>query len=146
MSVVAYIGIGSNLGDAAGNVRRAISALNDAGCVRRTSALYRTQPWGRAAQPAFVNAVARLDTLLCARALLETLKRIEVRLGRRPTYRWGPRVIDLDLLLYDDVRIDEPGLVIPHPRLAERAFVIVPLAEVLVPGARVPPPRSPGIP
>lgn len=126
----AYVGIGSNVGDAAGNVRRAIRALGDAGFVRAVSALRRTPPWGRTAQAPFVNAVARIETLLSPRTLLETLQRIERRLGRRTSYRWGPRVIDLDLLLYDDRRIDEPGLVVPHPRLSERSFVTVPLAEV----------------
>lgn len=130
MSVVAYVGLGSNVGDAAGNVRRALRALGEAGCVRRVSPLHRTPPWGRTAQAPFANAVARLDTILEPRDLLRTLQRIEHRLGRRTSYRWGPRVIDLDLLLYDGVRVSEPGLVVPHPRLHERPFVLEPLAEV----------------
>lgn len=132
MSVVAYVGIGSNVGDAAGNVRRAVRALGEAGRVRAVSSLDRTKPWGRAAQAWFANAVVRLDTLLTPHALLETLQRIERRLGRRVSYRWGPRVVDLDLLLYDDLDVDEPGLVVPHPRLFERAFVREALAEVAV--------------
>lgn len=126
----AYVGIGSNVGNAGTNVRRAIRALGEAGYVRRVSAVRRTLPWGRAAQAPFANAVARVETLLSPRALLETLQRIERRLGRRASYRWGPRVVDLDLLLYDARRIREPGLVVPHPRLFERSFVTVPLAEV----------------
>lgn len=126
----AYVGIGSNVGDAAGNVRRAARALGAAGCVRRVSAIRRTAPWGRPAQAAFANAVAALDTLLSPHALLRRLQRIERRMGRRPSYRWGPRVIDLDLLLYGDLRVETPGLVVPHPRLFERSFVTVPLAEV----------------
>ncbi len=143
MSVEAYVGIGSNVGDAAGNVRRAVAALNEAGRVRQVSRLRRTRPWGRTAQPAFVNAVARVDTLLDPLALLSALQRIEARLGRRPSYRWGPRVIDLDLLLYDRLRFEAPGLSIPHPRLAERPFMLVPLREVLAgPGCSVPAARS----
>jgi len=130
VSVVAYVGIGSNVGDSAGNVRRAIRALGEAGHVRAVSALRRTAPWGRTAQAPFVNAAVKLETLLPPRALLDALQRIERRLGRRASYRWGPRVIDLDLLLYDGARIDEPGLTIPHPRLFERSFVLEPLAEV----------------
>lgn len=130
MSVVAYVGIGSNLGDRAGNVRRAVRALGGAGCVRRVSSLRWTAPWGNSAQPAFVNAAVRLETLLEPRALLGALKEIERRLGRRTTYRWGPRVVDIDLLLYGRERVAEPGLVVPHPRLFEREFVLVPLAEV----------------
>jgi 2-amino-4-hydroxy-6-hydroxymethyldihydropteridine diphosphokinase len=145
VSLRAYVGIGSNVGDAAGNVHRAIAALNEAGRVRRISRLRRTTPWGRNAQPAFVNAVVRIDTLLAPRALLAALKRIEVRLGRRPSYRWGPRVIDLDLLLYDNLRLETPELSIPHPRLAERPFMLLPLLEVLIPGSRVAAPRSGGV-
>jgi 2-amino-4-hydroxy-6-hydroxymethyldihydropteridine diphosphokinase len=130
VSRVAYVGLGSNVGDAAGNVRRAIRALGEAGRVRRVSSLHRTPPWGRNAQASFVNAAVRLETMLAPRALLHALQRIERRLGRRTSYRWGPRVIDLDLLLYDDARVDEPGLRVPHPRLCERPFVMVPLAEV----------------
>lgn len=128
--IAAYVGIGSNVGDAAGNVRRAIRALGGAGTVRCVSSLVRSKPWGRTAQPQFVNAAVRIDTLLAPMALLLKLAEIERRLGRRATYRWGPRVIDLDLLLYDGLRISQPGLTVPHPRLFERAFVTGPLAEV----------------
>lgn len=126
----AAIGIGSNLGDPCANVRAAFSALSCAGRVVAHSRLYRTQPWGRSDQPEFCNAVALLDTELEARALLDTLKGLEGELGRKPGERWGPRVIDLDILLYGERRVDEPGLHIPHPRLFERGFALIPLAEL----------------
>ncbi len=126
----AYVGIGANLGDPAANVERALAALGDLGTVTRTSSLYRTRPWGNADQPHFVNAAAVLETGLEPRALLAALKSLERRLGRVETERWGPRAIDLDLLAYDDVERNEPGLRLPHPRLRERAFVLVPLAEI----------------
>ncbi len=127
---LAYVGIGSNQGDATGNVEAAIVRLGALGTVERRSRLYRTKPWGVTDQPDFVNAVAALETELEARALLDALKSIEAELGRVATYRWGPRAIDLDILTYGAVRIDEPGLAVPHPRLSERAFVLVPLAEI----------------
>lgn len=127
---LARIGLGSNLGQAADNLERAFSALGKLGRVRARSALYRSPPWGVTAQPDFVNAAALLETQLGPRALLEALKDIERRMGRAQTYRWGPRTIDLDILAYDDLRLDEPDLVIPHPRLGERAFALVPLAEI----------------
>jgi 2-amino-4-hydroxy-6-hydroxymethyldihydropteridine diphosphokinase len=127
---VAAIGIGSNAGDARARVRDAFDRLAALGTVVARSALYRTQPWGVTDQPAFVNAAASLDTALAPRALLAELKRIEDEAGRVPTYRWGPRVLDLDILTYGDLRVDEPDLVIPHARLPERAFALVPLAEI----------------
>ena len=126
----AYVGVGSNLGDPATNVECALAALEDIGMVRRRSALYATRAWGRRDQPDFVNAVALLETALNPRELLTALQAIEVRLGRKPGERWGPRAIDLDLLLYDDLDIDEPDLRVPHRHLCERAFVLVPLAEL----------------
>ncbi len=125
----AAIGLGSNLGDPAANVERAFEALASAGSVVRRSSLYRTKPWGKLDQPDFVNAVAILETPLQPRELLAALKAIEAQLGRVDGERWGPRAIDLDLLAYDDLVLDEPGLQIPHAALRERAFVLVPLAE-----------------
>ncbi len=127
---LAYIGIGSNQGNPPANVETAIVRLGALGSVVKRSLLYRTKPWGETEQPDFVNAVAALETQFDPRALLGALKEIERELGRTTTYRWGPRTIDLDILTYGDERIDEPGLVVPHPRLAERAFVLVPLAEI----------------
>jgi 2-amino-4-hydroxy-6-hydroxymethyldihydropteridine diphosphokinase len=126
----AAIGLGSNVGDAAGNVRRGLAELARLGSVVARSALYRSTPWGVRAQAPFVNAAVLLDTELEPRELLAALKGIETRAGRTATYRWGPRVLDLDILTYDDRRVEEPDLCIPHPRLNERAFALVPLAEI----------------
>jgi 2-amino-4-hydroxy-6-hydroxymethyldihydropteridine diphosphokinase len=127
---LAHIGIGSNQNDAAANVERAIVSLSELGVVVKRSGLYRTKPWGVIDQPDFMNAVVALDTQLDPRALLAALKALERRFGRTPTYRWGPRVLDLDILTYGGRRIEEEDLIIPHPRLRERAFVLVPLAEI----------------
>lgn len=126
----AGIGLGSNLGDPAANVRAAIEKLSEVGTVAARSRLYRTKPWGRTDQPDFCNAAAIVETQLPPRELLERLKTLEQTLGRTPSERWGPRAIDFDILFYDGVLIDEPGLQLPHPRLLERAFVLVPLAEI----------------
>jgi 2-amino-4-hydroxy-6-hydroxymethyldihydropteridine diphosphokinase len=126
----AYVGLGSNQGDAVENLARGFQALARLGNVARRSSLYRTQPWGKTDQPEFVNAVALLETALSPRELLAGLKSAEARLGRVPGERWGPRIIDLDLLTYDEREIDEAGLRVPHPHLRERAFVLVPLAEI----------------
>jgi len=139
--VAAYVGIGSNLDDPEAQVRRAIAAFASIPetCFVRASRLFRTAPWGRTDQPAFVNAVAEIATRLAPRALLDALLAIERAQGRhRDGTRWGPRTLDLDLLLYGDTTIEEAGLAIPHPHLAERAFVLLPLADLdpalLVPG------------
>jgi 2-amino-4-hydroxy-6-hydroxymethyldihydropteridine diphosphokinase len=126
----AYVGLGSNLDDPAANVERAFDELAKLGRIVRRSSLYRTAPWGKRDQPDFVNAVVLLETALPPRALLDALKAAERRLGRFDGERWGPRVIDLDLLTFGDLRIDEPGLRVPHAHLTERAFVLVPLAEI----------------
>jgi 2-amino-4-hydroxy-6-hydroxymethyldihydropteridine diphosphokinase len=124
----AYIGLGSNLGDRGENLRRALERLGAA----RVSTIRETDPVGVTEQPRFLNAVAELETGLPPRALLDRLLEIERDLGRdrESEERWGPRTIDLDLLLYDDEVIDEPGLTVPHPRLAERRFVLEPLHEL----------------
>lgn len=140
--VVAHVGLGANLGDPASTLRQAFGALDALPHTRlvRTSRLYRTAPWGVTGQPDFVNAVAAIDTTLAPRALLEALLGIERVHGRDRALesRWGPRTLDLDLLLYGDRVIDEAGLRVPHPRLQERAFVLWPLLEiapdVVVPG------------
>jgi 2-amino-4-hydroxy-6-hydroxymethyldihydropteridine diphosphokinase len=127
----AFVSLGSNVGDAAGNVRRAIDELKAVGRVAAVSSFYRTRPWGPVRdQPDFVNAVVAIDTPLQPRDFLERLQELELRLGRAPGRRYGPRVIDLDIALYGDLAIDEPGLVIPHRHLQRRAFVLVPLAEI----------------
>ncbi|WP_242106868.1 2-amino-4-hydroxy-6-hydroxymethyldihydropteridine diphosphokinase [Luteimonas aquatica] len=139
---VAYVGLGSNVGDSVRTLREAIRALDGLPHTRllRASALYRTPAWGRRDQPDFVNAAAALETGLAARALLEALLGLERGFGRERAAqdgRWGPRTLDLDLLLYGEAAIDEPGLHVPHPHLHERAFVLVPLAEI-APQARIP--------
>jgi 2-amino-4-hydroxy-6-hydroxymethyldihydropteridine diphosphokinase len=131
--IPAYVALGSNLDDPRMQVDRAFAALGELPQSRLVlrSSLYRSPPFGPVAQPEFVNAVAGLLTTLDARAMLAELKALEQRLGREsPVVRWGPRRIDLDLLVHGDARVDEPGIQVPHPGLAERAFVLVPLAEI----------------
>jgi len=129
--VLAYIGLGTNLGDRELNLRRALARLEELGSVRASS-FRETDPVGVIDQPRFLNAAAELETELPPRELLERLLEIERELGReRATERrWGPRVIDLDLLLSGQEAIDEPGLTVPHPRLAHRRFVLEPLCEL----------------
>ncbi len=129
---VAFVGLGSNLGDPASQLRAALAALSALRAVHiaAVSSLYRSAPMGNADQPDFVNAVARLSTGLAPRELLCALLDIERGLGRERSFRNAPRTLDLDLLLYDADTIDEPGLSVPHPRMHERAFVLVPLVEI----------------
>jgi 2-amino-4-hydroxy-6-hydroxymethyldihydropteridine diphosphokinase len=126
-----FVGLGSNLGDRELNLRRALERLTELGPVRASS-FRETDPVGFTDQPKFLNAAAELATDLPPRELLERLLAIERGLGRdRATERrWGPRVIDLDLLLFGEEAIDEPGLTVPHPRLADRRFVLEPLCEL----------------
>ncbi|HET9393130.1 MAG TPA: 2-amino-4-hydroxy-6-hydroxymethyldihydropteridine diphosphokinase [Candidatus Rubrimentiphilum sp.] len=126
----AGIGLGSNLGDPAANVRAGMDALAEVGTVLARSRLYRTKPWGRTDQANFCNAAVIVETALAPRELLDRVKEMERRLGRTQGERWGPRAIDFDILFYDDVHVDEVGLQIPHPRLHERAFALIPLAEI----------------
>jgi 2-amino-4-hydroxy-6-hydroxymethyldihydropteridine diphosphokinase len=138
--VLAWIGLGGNVGDPLVSVRAALEELDRLPQTRlaRASRLYRTPAWCMSGQPDFINAVARLETSLGARELLDGLLDIERGFGRERRERWGPRVLDLDLLLYGDAVIDEPGLRVPHPHLHERAFALVPLLEidplVVIPG------------
>jgi 2-amino-4-hydroxy-6-hydroxymethyldihydropteridine diphosphokinase len=130
----AYVGLGSNLGDRERLIGHAAELIG----AGRLSTVIETEPWGYGNQPMFLNAVAEVETQLSARQLLDHLLDVERRLGReRVGPRWGPRTIDLDLLLYGDETIDEPGLVVPHPRLINREFVLRPLAE-LVPSLKIP--------
>jgi 2-amino-4-hydroxy-6-hydroxymethyldihydropteridine diphosphokinase len=123
----AYVGLGSNLGDREATIRRAAELIG----TRRLSSIRETEPWGYEDQPRFLNAVAEVDTDEGPRALLGRLLAVERELGRtREGPRWGPRTIDLDLLLYGDETVDEPGLAVPHPRLHERLFVLEPLSEL----------------
>ena len=137
--VIAYVVLGANLGDAAAVVASAIDALNRLADTRLAarSHLYRSAPVD-AQGPDFINAVAAVSTRLTAPDLLLALQQLEQRAGRERPYRNAPRTLDLDLLLYGDARIDSPSLTVPHPRMMERAFVLIPLAESapdLVPAA-----------
>lgn len=130
MSTV-YIGIGSNLGDREGNCLRAVNLLSEDGLiVRKQSSLYETEPWGLKDQPEFINMAIEAETGLEPLKLLELLKNIEKQMGRDESVRWGTRVIDLDILFYNDRVIDTPGFRIPHPLMHERDFVLRPLAEI----------------
>jgi 2-amino-4-hydroxy-6-hydroxymethyldihydropteridine diphosphokinase len=130
----AWIGLGGNLGDAVATLHAALQDLDGLPQTRlvRASKFYRTPAWGVAEQPDFINAAALLDTRLPPRDLLDALLGIERAFGRerRDEERWGPRVLDLDLLLYDSAVIDEPGLRVPHAHLHERAFALLPLVEI----------------
>jgi 2-amino-4-hydroxy-6-hydroxymethyldihydropteridine diphosphokinase len=130
MPVIAYIGIGSNMGDREGNCRKAIELLAEAGRVMRVSSLYRTEPVGYHEQEDFINAVAEVETDLTPADLLRVCHAIEDRLGRKRGLRWGPRTADLDILLYGSQVVNQPGLAIPHPRMAVRKFVLTPLVEI----------------
>ena len=138
---VALIGLGGNLGDAAVTLRHAFKDLDALAHTRllRASKLYRSRAWGRTDQPDFINAVAMIETGLGARELLDAMLAIEHHAGRErhADERWGPRTLDLDLLLYGDAVIDEPGLHVPHPHLHERSFALVPLVEI-APDAMIP--------
>jgi len=140
-SIAAYVALGSNLGDPVGQVREALEELAGlpGSSLLACSRLYRTAPVGPPGQPDYVNAVAALETGLSPRALLQELQAIELRHGRRRGgTRWGPRTLDLDILIYGDDQIDEAGLTIPHPELPRRAFVLVPLADVAPKGTPIP--------
>lgn len=126
----AYIALGANIGAPDKNIESAIRALSQLCRIVSQSSLYRTKPWGIVDQPDFCNAVVKIETDLPPAQLLKEMKNIEKQLGRTATVRWGPRAIDLDLLIYDDLNIDEPGLTVPHPHMTERAFVLAPLCEI----------------
>jgi len=128
--VTAYLGLGSNLGDRRQNLRRACEMLTDVATVNRLSPLYDTAPVGNTDQPRFLNAVCRVATDLSPEDLLRFIKDMEQKMGRRPGPPNSPRPIDIDILFYNDVVMHTPDLTIPHPRLAERAFVLAPLADI----------------
>jgi 2-amino-4-hydroxy-6-hydroxymethyldihydropteridine diphosphokinase len=125
-----HLALGTNLGNRYANLMAAIAALPPAVQVLAQSPVYETPPWGFSDQPAFLNMVLKGETQLEPAALLTHLKNLETKLGRQPAVRWGSRLIDLDILFYAGLILDGPGLTIPHPHLHERAFVLVPLADL----------------
>ncbi len=126
-----YIGIGANLGDREGNCLKALEELEKRGIkVTKKSSRYETEPWGVKDQPRFINMAVEADTDLTPEEVLRVIKEIENYLGRRETLRLGPRVVDLDILLYDELVVDEPELRIPHPHMHKREFVLKPLSEI----------------
>ena len=128
---VAYIGIGSNLGDRELNCKQAVGLLRQKGItVSKESSLHETKPWGVTDQPLFLNMAIEIETDLKPFELLRTLKDIEKKMGREETFLWGPRIIDLDILLYNGNIVDEKGLRIPHPHMQDREFVLRPLSEI----------------
>ena len=127
---VVYVGLGSNLGERLVNLEQGIQRLGSFSSVEKISSCYETAPVGYLDQPDFLNMVAALTTELPPHELLRQMKLIEDQMGRKASFRNAPRPIDIDILLYDDIVLESPDLVIPHPRMAERAFVLVPLAEI----------------
>ena len=128
--VTVYLGLGSNLGDRQSNLTKAFELLKQRASVEQISSLYETEPVGYREQPRFLNAVCRVSTYLSPEQLLISIKEIETTLGRRASFPNAPRPVDIDILFYGNQVIDTPQLTIPHPRLEERAFVLVPLAEL----------------
>ena len=133
-----YLSLGSNLADRQSNLAAVQTALPPEVVVRKSSSLYETEPWGFIDQPDFLNQILLVETRLSARDLLSYIKGLEIEIGREPSFRFGPRLVDIDIIFYGDQIIQEPDLEIPHPRFIERAFVLVPLAEIspdlVVPG------------
>lgn len=127
---IVYLAFGSNLGDRLANLKQAITSLTPQMDVKAKSNVYETPPWGYEDQPKFLNQVVKAKTYLEPEPLLKHLKRLEVALGRQETFPNGPRLIDIDILFYDNLILHSPSLLIPHPRLHERAFVLLPLMDI----------------
>lgn len=129
-SHIVYLALGSNLGDRQENLKQAISSLTPQMTVKAKSHVYETPPWGYADQPKFLNQVVKAETYLEPEPLLKHLKRLEVALGRQTTFQNGPRLIDIDLLFFDELVLNTPILTLPHPRLHERGFVLLPMMDI----------------
>lgn len=132
-----YLSLGSNLNERYANLRRAIALLREHMSVTAISPVYATEPWGDKNQPPFLNICVAASTALAPHDVLHLIKSIEQEMGRQPSHRWGPRLIDIDIIFYDNLVLQDEALIIPHPRLAERAFVLAPLAD-LIPDFRHP--------
>jgi len=130
MTHTIYLSLGSNLGNRASNLKEAVSSLPPQITVKKRSNVYETPPWGYTEQDNFLNQVIMATTYLEPEPLLKHIKRLEVALGRKTTFRYGPRLIDIDILFYDDLVLDTPSLVIPHPHLHERGFVLLPMMDI----------------
>ena len=127
---IVYLSLGSNLGERDENLKAAITALSPQMVVKAKSHVYETLPWGYEDQPQFLNQVIKAQTYLEPEPLLKHLKRLEVALGRRASFRNGPRLIDIDILFYDELILNTPSLTIPHPHLHERGFVLLPMMDI----------------
>lgn len=125
-----YLSLGTNLGNRAANLKEAISSLEPQMTVKAKSKVYETPPWGYEDQPSFLNQAVNAITYLEPLPLLRHIKRLEIALGRKATFKYGPRLIDIDILFYDDLVLNESSLVIPHPHLHERAFVLLPMMDI----------------
>ncbi|HOQ10184.1 MAG TPA: 2-amino-4-hydroxy-6-hydroxymethyldihydropteridine diphosphokinase [Syntrophomonadaceae bacterium] len=132
MNKSVYISLGSNMGSKRENLAQAVELISNIPGVKlkNRSSLYETEPWGKTDQDKFLNQVIEIETSLPPRELLKELQDIEINMGRQRKEKWGPRIIDLDILLYGNEVLDDPQLAIPHPRMRERLFVLVPLAEI----------------
>lgn len=130
MYMSVFIGLGTNLGDRLDNLDAVVDIFSHQGVLIKSSSVYETEPWGFAEQPKFLNQVIEINISLEPIALLELLKSIEILIGRRPTFRYGPRIIDLDILFYHHLVFSNERLTIPHPRIQDRAFVLIPMAEI----------------
>jgi 2-amino-4-hydroxy-6-hydroxymethyldihydropteridine diphosphokinase len=130
MNHTVYLSLGTNLGDRAANLKQAITSLSPQMRVKKKSKVYETPPWGYTEQEAFLNQVVKVTTYLDPEPLLKHLKRLEVALGRKASFRYGPRLIDLDILFFDDLILETPALTIPHPHVHERGFVLVPMMDI----------------
>ena len=127
---IVYLALGSNLGNRAANLKEAIASLAPQMELKAKSSVYETPPWGFKDQEMFLNQVLRVETYLKPELLLRHLKRLEIALGRQASFKNGPRMIDMDILFYDDLMLETPTLVIPHPHVHERGFVLVPMMDI----------------
>lgn len=127
---IVYLALGSNLGDRLANLKQAVASLSPQMDVKAKSHIYETLPWGYEEQPKFLNQAVKIQTYLEPEPLLKHIKRLEIALGRKASFQNGPRLIDIDILFYDEIIIDTPELTIPHPRLQERGFVLLPMMDI----------------